>query len=238
MTWSIVAHDPSTGAFAAAVTTKAFAAGARCPHVRAGVGAVCTQSMTNPYLGPAILDGLARGLDAATALKSAIAGDEGRGIRQVHVVDARGRAAAWTGDNCVAWCGHRIGECYSVAGNMLNPKTVEATFAAFAAHASLPLAERLITALDAGEAAGGDRRGRQSAGLLLATTEDFPDINLRVDDHAAPLTELRRLLGVWRAQSEPRRHWFPTKARPAGEIDIDAIEAAWRSAGLDLRFRR
>ncbi len=238
MTWSIVALDRNTGAVAAAVTTKAFASGARCPHVRAGVGAVSTQSMTNPYLGPVILDNLARGLDAETALKAAIAGDAGRGIRQVHVVDMQGRVAAWTGDNCVTWCGHRLGDGFSVAGNMLNPKTVDATFAAFEANAALPMPERMITALDAGEAAGGDKRGRQSAGLLLATTEDFPDINLRVDDHTAPLTELRRLLGLWRAQAEPRRSWFPSKANPAGETNLDLMEAAWAQAGLDLKFRR
>ena len=238
MTWSIVALDSKTGAVAAAVTTKAFAAGARCPHVRAGVGAVCSQSMTNPYLGPAILDGLARGLDAETALKSVMVSDAGRGIRQVHVVDIKGCVAAWTGENCVTWCGHKLGTGYSVAGNMLNPGTVDATFKAFGELASLPMPERMITALDAGEAAGGDKRGRQSAGLLLATTEDFPDINLRVDDHSAPLTELRRLLGVWREQSEPRRHWFPSKANPSGNTDLDAMEAAWAKAGLDLRFRR
>ena len=238
MTWSIVALDRKTGAVAAAVTTKAFAAGARCPHVRAGVGAVCTQSMTNPYLGPAILDALARGLDAATALASAMAGDAGRGIRQVHVVDMNGQAAAWTGDNCVTWCGHRLGDGFSVAGNMLHPATVGATFAAFEAHNARAMPERMIAALDAGEAAGGDKRGRQSAGLLLATTEDFPDINLRVDDHAAPLVELRRLLGLWREHAEPRRHWFASKARPAGETDLDLMEAEWRKSGLDLTFRR
>ncbi len=238
MTWSIVALDRSTGAVAAAVTTKAFAAGARCPHVRAGVGAVSTQSMTNPYLGPAILDCMARGLDATTALKSVIAGDEGRGIRQVHCVDMRGRVAAWTGDNCVTWCGHTLGDGFSVAGNMLNPDTVDATFAAFDANSALPMPERMITALDAGEAAGGDKRGRQSAGLLLATAEDFPDINLRVDDHTAPLTELRRLLDVWRTTAEPRRHWFPTKANPTGNTDLAAMETAWRAAGMDLKFRR
>ncbi len=97
MTWSIVTHDPATGAFAVAVATKAFAVGASCPFVRAGVGAVSTQSMTNRYLGPAILDAMARGLPPAAAIESALAGDEGRGIRQVHAVDRLGRTAAWTG---------------------------------------------------------------------------------------------------------------------------------------------
>src|SRR3954463_9161689 len=118
MTWSIVAHDPNTGAFAVAVATKAFAVGASCPFVRAGVGAVSTQSMTNRYLGPAILDAMARGLSPEAAVESALAGDEGRGIRQVHAVDARGRSAAWTGQNCVEWCGSLSAGGVSVAGNM------------------------------------------------------------------------------------------------------------------------
>src|SRR6202012_3029145 len=101
MTWSIVAYDPATSAFAWAGATKAFAVGASCPFVRSGVGAVSTQSMTNRYLGPAVLDGMARGLHPAAAIEGALAGDEGRGIRQVHAVDRRGRTAAWTGGNCV-----------------------------------------------------------------------------------------------------------------------------------------
>src|ERR1700688_3678373 len=114
MTWAIVAHDPNSGAFAVAVATQAFAVGASCPFVRAGVGAVSTQSMTNRYLGPAILDGLARGLAPAAAIEGALAGDEGRGIRQVHAVDRFGRTAAWTGANCVEWCGSLSAEYISV----------------------------------------------------------------------------------------------------------------------------
>jgi uncharacterized Ntn-hydrolase superfamily protein len=96
----------------------------------------------------------------------------------------------------------------------------------------------MMEALQAGQAAGGDKRGRQSAALMLTTTEDFPDINLRVDDHAAPLDELSRLLGLWRVQAEPTQHTRPSRAHPAGLTDMDAIEAAWRARGMDLRFRR
>ena len=239
MTWSIVAFDAASGAFAVAVTTRAFASGARCPHVRAGVGAVATQSITNPYLGPKVLDALASGAAPAAAIETALSGDEGRHLRQVHAVDRHGRTAAWTGRHCVEWAGDRTGAGFSVAGNMLKGEAVvAATFQAFAANSEIGFAERLITALDAGEAAGGDRRGRQSAGLLVATTEDFPDINLRVDDHALPLTELRRLLAVYRRDFEPNRHRFPTKANPSGVTDLDEFEKAWRAAGLDLRFRR
>lgn len=239
MTWSIVARDPATGAFAVAVTTCNLAVGAACPFLRSEVGAVSTQSMTNRYLGPAVLDGLARGLSAQLALASALAGDEGEGLRQIHVVDRHGRVAAHTGANCVEWCGSVAGDGFSVAGNMLaNGDVVAATAEIFARRADLPLPERLMAALHAGQAAGGDRRGRQSAALMVTTTEDFPDINLRVDDHGEPLVELSRLLALWRTQAEPSQHTRPSRANPAGLTDLDAIEAGWRARGLDLRFRR
>ncbi|MGE0226141.1 MAG: DUF1028 domain-containing protein, partial [Acetobacteraceae bacterium] len=199
MTWSIVAHDPNADAFAVAVATRAFAVGASCPFVRAGVGAVSTQSMTNRYLGPAVLDAMARGLPPSAAIEGALAGDEGRGIRQVHAVDRLGRTAAWTGDNCVMWCGSVAAGGISVAGNMLAGEAVVAqTLSAWKTNASLPMPDRLMVAMEAGEAAGGDRRGKQSAAMVMVTTEDFPDLNLRVDDAAEPLAELRRLLGLWK----------------------------------------
>ena len=239
MTWSIAAHDPDTGAFAVAVATKAFAVGASCPFVRAGVGAVSTQSLTNRYLGPAILDAMARGLPPADAIESALAGDAGRGLRQVHAVDRHGRTAAWTGGNCVMWCGSVSGPGISVAGNMLAGEAVIAdTLARWTADAALPMPERLMVAMEAGETAGGDRRGRQSAAMLLTTVEDFPDLNLRVDDHTAPLAELRRLLGLWRVEGQPRLGMAPGKSNPSGFTDMDAIEAGWIARGLDLRFRR
>ena len=240
MTWSVAAHDPGTGAFAVAVATCAFGVGANCPFVRSGVGAVCTQSVTNRYLGPAVLDGMERGLSPADAIEGALAGDAGRGIRQVHAVDRLGRAAAHTGANCVEWCGYRAGiGGVSVAGNMLaGPAVVSDTLARFEAEAALPLPERLLAAMDTGQAAGGDKRGEQSAALLLTTAEDFPDINLRVDDHPAPLGELRRLLALWRRDREPGLRTAPRKADPSGLVDLDAIEAGWRARGFDLRFRR
>jgi uncharacterized Ntn-hydrolase superfamily protein len=239
MTWSIVAHDPNADAFAVAVATKAFAVGASCPFVRAGVGAVSTQSMTNRYLGPAILDAMARGLPPAAAIEGALAGDDGRGIRQVHAVDRHGRTAAWTGGNCVAWCGSVAAGGISVAGNMLAEEpTVTATLAAWKAHQALPMPDRLMAAMTAGDAAGGDRRGKQSAAMLMVTTEDFPDLNLRVDDHAEPLQELLRLLTIWQREGIPRLGMAPSKADPSGLTDLDAIEAGWIARGLDLRFRR
>lgn len=239
MTWSIIAHEPTTGAFAVAVATCSFAVGASCPFVRSGVGAVSTQSFTNRYLAPAILDGLGRGLAPGHAIEGALVGDRGSGIRQVHAVDRHGRSAAWTGRNCVEWCGDNSRQGVSVAGNMLaGPEVLPATLAAFEAGAGLPLPERLMAAMAAGEAAGGDRRGRQSAAMLMTTTEDFPDLNLRVDDHQEPLPELGRLLGLWRQGRAPFLQDAPRKADPSGACDIDTIEAGWRDRGVTLRFRR
>jgi len=239
VTWSIVVHEPAQDAFAVAVATRAFAVGASCPFVRAGVGAVSTQSVTNRYLGPAVLDGLARGLLPAAAIEGALAGDEGRGLRQVHAVDRHGRTAAWTGQNCVEWCGSVAAPGVSVAGNMLaGERVVAATLAGWIAHPDLATPERLMAAMEAGEAAGGDRRGRQSAAMKLVTTEDFPDLDLRVDDHADPLAELRRLLELWRRTRAPGLAGSPSRANPSGFIDMDAIEADWAARGIDLRFRR
>lgn len=239
MTWSIVAHDPNRDAFAVAVTTCAFAVGAHCPFVRAGVGAVSTQSMTNRYLGPAILDGIARGLHPAKAIEGALVGDDGKGMRQVHAVDAKGRTAAWTGDNCVMWCGSVSAGGISVAGNMLAGEAVVAdTLASWKANGALMMPDRLMTALNAGQAAGGDRRGRQSAAMVMVTTEDFPDLDLRVDDNPEPLVELRRLLNLWKEQGVPRLGMAPSKLNPSGFLDMDAIEAGWRARGLDIGFRR
>jgi uncharacterized Ntn-hydrolase superfamily protein len=239
MTWSIVAYDPRAGAFGAAVATKAFASGSFVPFVRAGVGAVGTQSLTNRYLAPVVLDGLARGLSPKLAIEAAVAGDEGRDVRQIHAVDRHGNFAGWTGKHCVEWAGH-LGEAFvSVAGNMLsNDKVARATLDGFKADPSTPLPERMLRALETGEAAGGDRRGRQSAAMVMATTEDFPDLSIHVDDSGEPLPELRRLLGVWRRERAPYLGNSPSKANPAGMHDIDQIEKVWAERGLNLRFRR
>ena len=237
MTWSIAAHDPETGAFAVAVATCAFAVGASCPYVRPGVGAVSTQSITNRYLGPAVLDAMARGLDSAAAIRTALAGDEGAGLRQVHAVDRHGRTAAWTGGNCVEWCGDASAPFVSVAGNMLSGAAVIAdTLAAMRGPGTLQ--GRLMAAMLAGEAAGGDRRGKQSAAMLLTTTEDFADLDLRVDDHPDPLAEISRLLGIWEETVRPSLATRPRRAAPSGVTALDAIEAGWIARGSALRLRR
>jgi uncharacterized Ntn-hydrolase superfamily protein len=154
-------------------------------------------------------------------------------------VDRHGRTAAWTGQNCVEWCGSVAGVRISVAGNMLaGEPTVAATLAAWQAQQALDMPERLMAAMEAGDAAGGDRRGRQSAAMVLTTTEDFPDLDLRVDDSPEPLPELRRLLGIWRREHVPGLATQLSRANPSGFTDLDAIEAGWIARGVDLRFRR
>lgn len=239
MTWSIVAHDEETGAFAVAVATCNFAVGASVPHIRPGVGAVASQSFTNRYLGPAILDAMARGLSPELAIKGTIAADEGRGLRQVHAIDRYGRTAAWTGENCVMWCGERAGPGVSVAGNMLaGAAVVGDTLRAFLSGNALPLPERLLAGMQAGQAAGGDARGQQSAAMRLFTTEDFPDLCIRADDHAAPLDELARLLTLWRRDRAPGLATQPRRADPVGLADLDLIDARFFAAGSPLRVRR
>lgn len=199
---------------------------------------MATQSVANRYLGPAVLDSMERGLTPDVAIAESVATDAGRGLRQIHAIDRLGRTAVWTGENCVMWCGSVAGASVSVAGNMLaNAKVVQATLTAFTANPALLLPERLMAAMLAGDAASGDRRGRQSAAIVLTATEDFPDLNLQVDDHATPLVELQRVLG-WRRDRAPLLGNMPRKADPAGVIDFDSIEAPWIAAGLDLRLRR
>jgi uncharacterized Ntn-hydrolase superfamily protein len=225
MTWSIVARDAS-GAFGVAVASKFFAVGALCPAVRAGKGALSTQALINPLYardGLALLDA---GADAGDVVRRLTEADTGRAVRQLHVVDAEGRTAAHTGSNCIDWCGHRPGRGYSVAGNMLaGPQVIEETARAYEAASALPFAERLMTAMEAGEAAGGDKRGKQGAALLIHTTEDYPFLSLRVDDHAEPLAELRRLFAASLDRFQPFMSCLPSRARPAGITDRAVIDA-------------
>lgn len=203
-TFSIVAADPETGELGVAVASKFLAVGAVVPWARAGAGAVATQSYANTSYGPRGLELMAAGLSAEQALARLLADDPDRALRQVGVVDARGGAATFTGEGCHAWAGGRTGRGYAVQGNILTgPEVVDAMAAAFE-QARGTLAERLLAALAAGDAAGGDRRGRQSAALLVVKERGgyggFNDryVDLRVDDHPDPVRELQRLYGIWR----------------------------------------
>jgi uncharacterized Ntn-hydrolase superfamily protein len=226
MTWSILARDAATGAFGVAVTTKFFAVGAGCPHAMSNAGALATQALINPTLGPRGLRLLAEGVQAKAVVETLLASDQGRETRQLHVLDATGRAAAHTGRNCVDWCGHVIRTGFSVAGNMLaGPRVIEDTAAAYEAGAHLPFAERLIGALDAGQAAGGDKRGKQSAALKIYAGEEYPWLDIRVDDHAEPLGELRRLYEEARRRYLVFHRFLPTRNDPSGVFDRAVINA-------------
>jgi uncharacterized Ntn-hydrolase superfamily protein len=226
MTWSIVAHD-HTGAFGVAIASKFFAVGVLCPHARSGVGALSTQALVNPLYGARALELMAQGVAAADVVHTLTDADEGREHRQLHMIDTQGRIAAYTGAACIEWCGHLEGEGYSVAGNMLaGPQVIRDTAAAYQTGAELAFAERLIAALDAGDAAGGDKRGKQAAALLIHGVEDYPLLSLRVDDHENPLAELRRLLEKSLERYQPFVGCLPGRTRPAGITDRALIEAA------------
>ena len=226
MTWSIVARDAASGAFGVAVTTKFFAVGALCPHAMSGTGALATQALVNPIFGPRGLRLLGQGVPAPELVRLLLAEDDGRETRQLHVLDAAGRNAAHTGTDCIAWCGHLVRAGFSVAGNMLaGPAVVADTASFYEANAALPFAVRLIGALDAGQAAGGDKRGKQSAALIIHTSEEYPALSLRVDDHAEPLAELRRLYDEARRYFLPFSRFLPTRASPSGTYDRAIINA-------------
>ena len=226
MTWSIIARDPATGDLAIAVATKFFAVGSRVPHIAAGVGAVATQALVNPFYGVNGLKALREGLSPAQTVERLTAADEGRDHRQLHVMDASGRISAHTGSACVDWCGHLQGDGFSIAGNMLaGPQVIEATADAYTKAATTPFPRRLIAALRAGEAAGGDKRGKQSAALVIHGKEQWSDLDLRVDDHAEPLAELARLEQVSRERWVHFRKFLPNHLNPAGTTDRATIDA-------------
>lgn len=226
MTWSIIARDSATGQLGIAVATRFFAVGALVPHIAPGVGAVATQALVNPYYGVDGLRLLRGGGSPHDVIKVLLATDSGRESRQVHAMDAGGRIAAHTGKDCVDWCGHIAGDGFSLAGNMLaGPAVLDETARVYAAHETLPFAQRLIKAMFAGEAAGGDKRGKQSAALLIHGTEDWPLLDLRVDDHADPLRELERLEAVSREHWVTFRKFLPTRSDPAGITDRAVITA-------------
>jgi uncharacterized Ntn-hydrolase superfamily protein len=231
MTWSIIARDSATGQFGIAVATRFFAVGARVPHIAAGIGAIATQALVNPYYGIDGLKLLRDGLDPRDVINTLIAADAGHESRQLHIMDASGRIAAHTGRECVDWCGHIEGSGFSIAGNMLTgARVLDDTSNAYAANERLPFAQRLIAAMRSGEAAGGDKRGRQSAALLIYGEEEWSDLDLRVDDHTDPLAELERLEAVSRERWVHFRPFLPSRNNPAGVTDRATIDARIEAA--------
>ena len=236
MTWSIVACDGSH--VGVAVASKFFAVGALCPHAQSGVGALATQALVNPLLAAPALAGMAQQRVPAELLAALLSADMGSAHRQFHMVDVLGRGAAHTGSECIAWCGHALRDGFSVAGNMLaGPQVIEATADSYAAHAFLPFAERLITALAAGEAAGGDKRGKQAAALIVYNGQDYPELDLRVDDHTEPLLELRRLYDVSLQRFQAFVTCLPSREHPSGTTDRSLIEAQIERFHADRKAR-
>jgi len=227
VTYSIVARDPESGLLGVAVQSRAFGTGAVCPWALPGVGAATTQSFTEVSYAPRGLELMAAGSSPQAALDELIAADDGRDFRQVAYVAADGATAAWTGEACVPACGHLSRENVSAQGNMLASADVwPAMVEAFETTAGT-LALRLLAALDAAEAAGGDFRGRQAGGVLVVSGDrDDPPwrrlVDVRVDDHPEPVRELRRLYVLSDAYGR-RRELSPDEARAAGLRDDEVL---------------
>lgn len=204
MTFSIAARDPQNGWLGVATSSKALSAGGLVPYIKTGVGAIASQSFVNPYLGIDGLSLLSDGLPAERAVERVIENDPGRDLRQLGIVDKDSRVAAYTGQRCIPWAGHVLGGGYVCLGNILyGEQVVKAMADTFERSSGEPLYERLMRCLEAGQEAGGDRRGRQSAGIKVYGEQDYPICDVRVDDHADPVPELRRVLEVFKLEELP-----------------------------------
>jgi uncharacterized Ntn-hydrolase superfamily protein len=226
-TYSIVAHDPAAGELGVAVQSHWFSVGSVVPWAEPGVGAVATQSFVEVSYGPLGLRAMREGTAPDEALAALLEKDEHPEVRQVALVDARSRAAAHTGTACIAGAGHRTGKGYSVQANLMLTDDVPEAMARAFEGASGPLAERMLAALDAAQAAGGDIRGKQSAAVVVVSDRPTEPpwrgwlVELRVEDHDHPLVELRRLLGLHRAYERMNRG---DEAVAAGRLDQALIE--------------
>jgi uncharacterized Ntn-hydrolase superfamily protein len=227
-TYSICACDLETGQWGVATQSKFLAVGSVVPWAAPHVGAIATQAYANPGYGPAGLDLLRAGASADEVVEQLTAADDDRAQRQLGVVDAAGRGATYTGSECLDWAGGRAGDGYAAQGNILvSAETVDAMVDAFAATPGRPVAERLIDCLAAAQAAGGDRRGQQSAALLVVERNGgyagLSDVlvDLRTDDHERPVTELRRLYHLHHALfgKTPRTDWLPVDDALRAEIE-------------------
>ena len=244
MTYSIVARDAETGELGVAVQSRAFRTGGEVLGIIAGVGAIATQSFTERSYGQLGLELLRAGKTPAEALAGLVAADADAAVRQVGIVDAEGRTAAHTGADCIPEAGHLTGDGYSVQANIMRSADVWPAMAEAFEAATGPLAGRLLAALDAAETAGGDWRGQQAAGLLVVPASGRPwerVSDLRVDDHPAPLVELRRLLDVEEAAGWPLLTERRAEAARAGglpELDVRLAEAADAAHDGDIQRAR
>ncbi len=222
-TFSIVACDPEGGFLGVGIQSRVVAAGAIVPAAQAEVGAIATQAAANVAFKPRALELLRQGRSPEEVRAHFLESDPGIAHRQFALVDARCRVAAFTGDSTLAWVGHRVGRNYSVQGNILTgPEVVEAMARGYeeAEAAGLPFGERILASLKAGQAAGGDRRGRQGAGLLIVRPGggyaggDDRYADLRVEDHVEPILELERVYNIWMSLFHPRDHFVPGGRHP------------------------
>ena len=215
-TFSVVARCARTEQLGVAVSSAVPAVGSICPFVKSGVGAVSTQSWVNPYLALEALRLIEAGNSAQQSLAVVLASDDEKDLRQIGIIDHRGESAAWSGKQCTSWSGHRVAENFAVQGNMLTgARVLESMVAAMRTSETFDLAERLMLALEAGDVAGGDKRGRQSAALLVHEREDYALVDLRVDEHERPVSELRRVYEIARAQLLPFVRGMPRKGQAA-----------------------
>lgn len=226
MTFSVVAFDEKTGRIGVAVSSRFFAVGARNAFVKTGVGAVASQGLINPYWGPRALALMAAGASAPDVVRMLSTADEGREMRQLVVMDRHVRFAAYTGAMAGEVCGHRLGRTYAVAGNLMAGEAVLSAMAHTMEQTDVPFPRRLIAALQAGERQGGDRRGKQSASLLVHDGEEYSLYDLRVDDHPDPLKELARLEAVARERWVHVRKVLPSIALPSGVVNPEDIDDA------------
>ncbi|WP_299741445.1 DUF1028 domain-containing protein [uncultured Tateyamaria sp.] len=241
MTFSLIAKD-TDGSIGLIVASKFFACGAVVPFVSDKV-AVASQAFCNPVWGTEGRARMMAGVTAEVVLTDLVARDEGHAIRQAHMMDINGHFAAHTGSDCVDWAGHLMRNDHSVAGNMLaGGEVLDATSDAYSKGVGLPFAERLITAMQAGEATGGDKRGRQAAGLVIHRGQAHPWLDLRADDHADPLGELARLCDVAQERYVHFAKGMPTAERFSGfptregiDADIARAEAERNATGRPSR---
>ncbi len=217
-TFSLTARCPETGMLGVAISTARPAVGSLAPYVKAGAGAISTQALVNPFYGIDGLKLLSEGKNAADVIKLVTAADEDRERRQLAIVDANGNTAAFTGRDTVPWQGHIEGEQFVAAGNMLTgPETLEKMAETFTMLQTEPFEIRMLEALKSAQAAGGDKRGKQSAALYIAADEEYPYIDLRVDDHENPVQELFRIYDVCRKDLFPYTSNMPK--RKQGGLD-------------------
>ena len=208
--------------FGISVSTKVPAVGAITNYARAGVGAIVTQARANPLFGLDGLNILQQGYGAQKTIRALLASDHEPERRQLLVVDSSGRAAAYTGEGCDLWRGHRTGDNYAVAGNLLvGEDTIDSMAETFEATAGEWFPERLVRALEAGQAAGGDKRGRQSAAIYVVHHEPYSYLDLRVDEHPDPVAELRRVFEVVKTDLMPFVERLPTRANPEGSLGAE-----------------